>query len=157
MDSQQLRRCIAEDPLTRYYTGGVLASDELPSELQPLRKRIFIINTEPASQPGAHWLAVYLPPNQPLEFFDAMGDVPPQSVIQFLRTQDQNSTGYYYQTLPLQSENAVTCGHFCLYYLVHRVRGLSMSTIIQDFTTTDYMLNEQKVVDFVNKYFNTIV
>lgn len=156
MDSQQLRHCIAEDSLATYYAGGVLASNDLPSE--PLRNRIFIINTEPTYEPGQHWLIVYLPPdNHPLEYFDSLGQTPSHFVRQFLNNQDHDSMGYVCHPVPLQSKNASTCGHFCLYYMMHRVRGLSMSDIIQEFIPMNYISNEEKVMYFVKKHFNTVV
>jgi len=154
MDSKQLRACLAEDPKMRSIAGGVMAIDELPTTPAPGR-RLFIINTQPSSQPGAHWLAIYFPTNapQPVEFFDALGQSPenyPSRIMQFIMSGGQD---YVYQTQALQSSEANTCGHFCLYYLVHRVRGINLETLFKDFSVDHYIVNEQRVIDFVKKHF----
>ena len=158
MNSKQLRQCLVEDSMTRHVFGGVMAIDQLPMNPQPDDKQVFIVNTQPASQPGAHWLAVYLPPtSQPVEFFDVLGQTPTTyglPLIQFMNTQ---GSSYLFQTQSLQSQEAITCGHFCLYYLIHRVRGLSLDRIVQDFSPLHVRVNEQMVMEFVHKYFSIIV
>lgn len=147
-----------EDSLTRNMVGGVMARDELPLEPKPQNKQIFIVNTQPASQCGAHWLAIYLPTNknQPVEFFDVLGNPPTayhKEIVQFLET---NGPNYMYQTYRLQSQEAMTCGHFCLYYFLHRVRGVPLDNIVQDFHPHCYRVNEQKVEDFIKTHFNVV-
>ena len=150
MNSKQLRQCLKEDSLTQYYMGGVMASDTLPRDPPLHPKCVYIINTDPASQPGRHWLAVYLPPGkQPVEFFDVLGHPPTYygtAITQFVKA---NGPDYVYQKQRLQSPEAITCGHFCLYYIMYRVRGVPMEEIMQNFSPAHVKVNEQIVLDFV--------
>lgn len=159
MDSRQLQQCLVQDSVTRHVFGGVLALDELPQHPQPSNKQVFVVNTQPASKPGAHWLAVYLPPNkdQPVEFFDALGQPPNHYELPILQFLETNRLYYLYQDQQIQAHDAITCGHFCLYYLIHRLRGRLLSTIIQDFSLVNYKHNEHMVMSFVHKYFNITV
>ena len=141
MDSRQLHQCLLEDSKTRPWVGGVLAMDELDiNNPQPYNKKLFIINTQPASEPGSHWLALYLPSNsQPLEFFDALGRSPSTDDPLLMAFKNINKKDFICNTTPLQSETAHTCGQFCVYYLTHRVRGVTMDNIVKDFSLIPIM------------------
>jgi len=142
MDSKELRLCLAEAGVRG--GGGVKALDELTHPSQD----IFVVNADPIWRPGSHWMALYTPPlDQPMEFFDPLGKPPGPEIMNFIHTRS-----YLYQTQRLQ--NANTCGEFCLYYIMHRVRGRSLMDIISDFTRNT-TLNDTIVTNFAQKYLSS--
>lgn len=141
------------DPCTKHRVGGVCAADELPSNVSNLPK-IFIANTDPSELPGQHWVCFYIPVDGPIEFFDSLGKHPRNYSYLFERFIYSHSDDYVRNVLPLQSDFSATCGHFCLFYAVHRCRGVSMSGVLNKFSR-DRMSNDSIVRNFVKDHFGT--
>ena len=59
--------------------------DELPRT--KFRPPAIIVNSDPSSQPGTHWLAIFLHCDGRGTFFDSYGQYPPSSILMFLRKQ----------------------------------------------------------------------
>ena len=53
---------------------GVFARDELPKRVK--YPSCFILNTQPRSQEGEHWLAIYFDHKRNCYFFDSYGNSP---------------------------------------------------------------------------------
>ena len=49
----------------------------------------------------------------------------------------------------IQPVKSNSCGQFCLYYLIHRIRGFSFEQIIHSFDEFDLELNDKIVREFV--------
>ncbi len=98
-----------------------------------------IINTDPSTKPGSHWVAVYIN-NDTGEYFDSFG-FPPinKEIISFL---DNNSTnGWSYNSLHIQNLLSHTCGNYCVLYVMAKNKGYSITDFLNLFTmNTD--LNE---------------
>lgn len=152
MDTHQLMQCLWKDACTRHHFGDVLAADMLPTIPVAPHQNIYIVNTDVQTRPGQHWVLFYLPPNSPGEFFDSLGkdlvDYDP-GLRNFMWN---NRNTYSYNAQRLQGDGSSTCGPFCLYYAVHRCRGVTQSDIINSFTD-NYVGNDIKVSKFVNNYF----
>ncbi len=57
METDQIERLLAHDPLVCHYT--VTAKDELP-EIVETYPFALVCNTHNADQPGEHWVALYV-------------------------------------------------------------------------------------------------
>jgi hypothetical protein len=104
---------------------GVFAADCLPP-----RSRVtscdtcFVLNTDPRSQPGAHWLAFYYDSvRRQLEYFDSFGlplayyPIVAHSLSdRKLEVAAKNTYG------TLQSLDSTACGYYCILFLHYRVR-----------------------------------
>ena len=68
-----------DDTALRRYFQGVFAADRLPTppQINSQANRPFIVNTDPAGEPGQHWLAMLTKSNC-CEIFDGYG--PPLTV-----------------------------------------------------------------------------
>ena len=55
---------------------GVFSRDELPDVTRKIRPWCLILNTDPKSQSGTHWLALYAPLSGGIELFDSFGYSP---------------------------------------------------------------------------------
>lgn len=101
---------------------GVFAADRIPKAIAKY-PACYILNTDPASEPGTHWVAVYHDSaSAPVEFFDSYGDPPQKYGFELKR--------YVYNVHSLQSEVSDVCGHHCVYFLCQRSRGKSLTSIV---------------------------
>ena len=93
----------------------------------------YIINTDPSTKPGEHWVAVHLNGKGKGEYFDSFGFEPLQNkIIEFLNT--TCPLGWKYSTLPLQSINDVTCGHYCIVFTILKSKNYKYQDILNIFT-----------------------
>ena len=142
MNTLQLRAWLRRHDLTTScVTCGVHASDQLPKTVEI--PSIHIVNTDPSTESGEHWVAVYFGLDA-TEYFDSYGLPPPptKNFLTFL------GAHYDYNPVQLQGVLATTCGHYCLFYLRHRCRGFTMREIVDVFPGRGH--NDQ----FVLKWFH---
>ncbi len=127
MRASQIRRHIsAIKPSASGITCIVCASNELPRHAVQRRPAVYIVNTQPNYQPGAHWVLIYLPSRNSPEksrapyFFDPLGYPPSeyrQRFIPFLRRNNIPSQYYYFNHVKIQRDNSTACGLYCLFFL----------------------------------------
>ena len=113
-NSQELWQAALRDPVLAPLMQGVFPSNNLP-----------VIKTYPAGLisnknlhdlPGTHWVAMYFTSPGNSEFFDSYG-FPPE----VYGMEDYFSRKVtMYNDLPLQGITSDVCGHYCLFYLLHR-------------------------------------
>ena len=110
---------------------GVFARDELPENVNwPVG---LIVNTDLRSKPGTHWVAIFIDENGKGEYFDSYGFQP--KYIQFKNFLNNNCISYFYNTVSLQCHTCVTCGHYCIAFLMSRFVGMSFIDFIMLFTS----------------------
>ena len=148
MNTAQIRHALEHDPITRKMFCGVFPSDKLPQTLEKYPCG-FVANTEPSGRPGTHWIAFYFPSEGEGEFFYSYGRSP-NYYKEFKKFLGKHS--WDYNKRKLQSDWSDVCGQYCIFYLSHRARGVSMKKIVQMFSN-DTMLNDQKVFRFVQTHF----
>lgn len=150
METKDIVRVLDSDKFTKWMVcdvyDGVHAADQL--HVPTSRPAAMVINTDPSWKPGRHWVAVYVPVRGPWEYFDSYGEKPNVSFIrQFLKNRS-----VVYNSKSLQSPASDVCGHYCIYYLVHRSRGHPMDVIVDRFGK-DAERNDEDVYDFVRRHF----
>lgn len=110
---------------------GVFAADETPTELprdSNFYPCAFVINTDPASEPGHHWVACYVTsPTSVVEFFDSYGKQP--TAYPNLRVTDMSRHVRRSSTVSFQSSRSLVCGHYCVFYICKRSSGWSAAYI----------------------------
>ena len=130
MNTNQLMKCIGGDELLSSQCVGVFPSDKLPRPRG--RPECLIANLDPSRRKGSHWIAIYIDQEGFGQFFDSYGRMPEKTRFrQYLR---QNCEDWTNSGKPLQSIFSSTCGHYCIYFLYHRVRGRDMESILNDFS-----------------------
>lgn len=123
---------------------GVFALDRLPDTQG--KPGCFIMNHDRIDQPGSHWVALYVHPppyNHYAEYFDSLGNKPPEELYAWKQKLEFN-------TKPVQSVLADTCGEHALYFLYLRlVLKLTLNETLQKINK---LRNADKYVfDFVQK------
>ncbi len=151
MNASQLLCCINCDPVLYERVNGVYPADHLP---RSVKSGGLIANTDSSDKPGEHWCAFYFVGDGRAEFFDSYGRSPSFYDSRFTECLRDNSRTWSYNTELLQNEISDVCGQFCLYFLIHRLRGRSMVDIVRQFDKLDF--NDQYVYDTFSKYFHVV-
>ena len=71
-DSHQISSVLKRDHFTNHDFRGVFACDQLPKRYV-LRPSGLVVNTDPSTQPGEHWVAIYIARGGESEYFDSYG------------------------------------------------------------------------------------
>ena len=141
-----LRTLALEDPTLRRVFHGVYPADNLPRSPAMSVRQAYIVNTDPAGEPGQHWLGLWTEKNQ-CEIFDSYGL--PLHVYtnpelhqwwgqwKYLTRSDQT----------LQALDSQTCGHYALFFLKARAQGRSHQEFLSQWSCDNLVLNDQKVAE----------
>lgn len=134
-----LRRAI--EPLHVTFA-GVFAADAIDNVVD--FPTCFVVNTDPASKPGEHWVACYAKSLSEVEFFDSYGM--PVSAYPNIRMPYSITR---HNKISLQGYNSNACGHFCIYYLVKRAQGTTLRRIGTHLSAINAVQRETLVRRFV--------
>jgi hypothetical protein len=109
---------------------GVYSSDNIPKPKD--KKNFFIINLDPASEPGSHWIALYIYQHGNKykgEVFDSFGEpIRVQRILEYLRQTCGND--WIYNAEKFQRAESTVCGHYCIYFITQRCRGITLLEIL---------------------------
>ena len=143
MNTQQIDYILKRDPFVGSSFRGVFARNLIPN----FESGICVVNTSPSRQKSGHWIALYITHDE-AEYFDSYGkDVP-----RFLKNKWKEKS-WTSNPVALQSPLSAVCGQYCVYYLLHRARGLSMSRIFANFSN-DVDYNDRFVYEFVQNHYD---
>ena len=126
---------------------GVYPCDELPynSEL-PLN---IIVNTDPSNRPGQHWVCVCIEKSGKGEYFDSFG-LPPfkEEIFNFL---ELKSKRWSFNRIPLQNIASVTCGNYCVLYIIYRCQNLNKKIFYSNFNENT-LNNDKRIRAIFNNF-----
>ena len=148
MDTNQLEWILYRHPASKLKFGGVLALDELPS--RP-RNMAYIINLDPSTEPGSHWVAIFFEKGK-AEYFDSYGLPPPKEIANFLK---KNSYQYTCNCQQLQHVRTAVCGQYCTYYILKKCANYKMKKILQPFSQVNFIANDKLVFNYIKKLIRT--
>ena len=150
MNSNELRSILCQ-AIQKTFKTGAYACDQLNNVKSD--QFAIIVNSDDSNHAAMHWLAIFKERNHDIEFFDSFGmsiSFYSPHIKLFLKKFGKRIVQNRHQ---IQSNFSNTCGNFCVYYLLHRVRGWSMTSILKDFTLQNLYLNDEKVYLFVKLNF----
>ena len=127
---------------------GVFARDELPNVKKERRPFALILNTDPRSKPGQHWLALYGPKDGPIELFDSFGLHP--------RSYGLAHLSLTFSCIQLQSSFSAVCGHYCIYFLYIRSNSVSSSNQTTFHAIIDSLRKHPVPDHFVYRYIQSL-
>jgi Adenovirus endoprotease len=143
MDSIQLKKFFKKSDEQLF--SGVYAADTLPSKI--IIPVGLIVNTAPKTNPGDHWVAIFIDGRRNGYYFDSFGRPPMvQSILTFLR---RNSINLMHNTKQIQHLNSTKCGQFSAVYLKFRFASATPKRFL-DLFNHDLSLNEK----IINSYYN---
>lgn len=118
---------------------GVFACNQLPNMFS--LPALFIINLSPSSQPGSHWVSLYIDERGSAFYFDSFGMPPRNSdIIRFMRLHSKKSV---YNRKQLQHLSSIKCGRFACVFVISILRGAGFKSIFDKFS------NNLKINDIV--------
>lgn len=145
LSNVQLKCMIECDPLMSENVLGVFPADQI-TRLNTYKG--LIVNTKPSGHEGEHWLAVYND-GKSIEIFDSFGEPNEKYSIDF----KTNSNNVNYNKASIQCHETFVCGHYSIFYLFFRVRGLSFQEFMSLFSPICKM-NDEYVVRFITHTFS---
>lgn len=146
MDETQIASVLSRDDAITPMFYGIYARDELVTLRHPYPKA-YIVNTDPAHRPGIHWVGLFFDETGRGEFYDTFGRFPFHKEFEdFL---NRNATDWEWNHQIVQHPLSSACGPHCIFYLLLRARGFSMSRIVNTFSS-DLLENDQLVTVFTS-------
>ncbi len=146
LNTVEIINLLKSDKRTKTSFRGVFASDELP--LSAPTSSLYVCNTDTSSQPGKHWVVIYIDNKKRAEFFDSFGMYP--SVRGFETFLENNSLRWTHNNKTLQHPFSDACGYHCIFYSVYRCVGFDMNAIVNMYTN-NLMYNDAIVKEFVRE------
>lgn len=143
MNTAELNLILRSDGLIARYFAGVFPCDALPTT-GVTYPSAFIVNTGDSESGGEHWIALYFQNEHTVDHFDSYGMYPIAPIYEFARN---NAKNVYYNKKWLQSLTSPVCGAYVVYFLHFRVRGFTMSDIVQHFRQYNFQQNDALVRD----------
>jgi len=137
---------LKKDKFTKDLFLGAFAKDELP--IQPAYPSCLIINTDPRSEPGEHWLALYYNKYGYADFFDSYAHSPEYFGLDeyIFRT----SVGCDYNKKRIQGSSSF-CGFYCILFLFFKARG--QENLFFNQFSSKLSKNDKIISDLILKYF----
>lgn len=152
MNSNQIRHVLHHGKIGQFHT-GVYACDQLHHVNSD--QFAIVVNTDDSNHKGMHWLAIFKKRFCEVEFFDSFA-MPISFYSPFIKSFVKRfSKRFLHNNIQLQSNYSNMCGQFCCFYILHRMRGWSLDSIINDFSFTNLARNDEKVYQFVQSNFHT--
>ena len=131
---------------------GVFCADKLPKNVT--YPAAFVINTSQLGENQKHWVAIFIDAFQRGYYFDSFGLFPlDHSVKEFL---NKFTVVWRYSPLSIQSVISNKCGHFCLYFLFHKSRGLTLEQILQPFERLAVFKNDRFIENWYKNHTKSI-
>lgn len=145
MNTLQLTSCLSKLPIF----GGVYSSDCLPSFL-PKLPTIIISNVDNSSEPGSHWVAMYITKNDVSYFFDSYGLYPIKlEFVTFLQKHSYNN--WCFNKKRLQDIFTDVCGMYVSLFTFFIANGRSVHFFI-DIFSNDTVKNDAMVCELFRRY-----
>ena len=148
MNSGQLTQCLLSDLCARCTFRGVFPKDRLPLRVNTRYPSAYVINTARHGGPGEHWVVVWLDRGGRGEYVDSYG-LPPfhRDIETFLRR--HCARGFHFSPRLLQGVLSMTCGPYCVYYILTKSRGFSVERVLSIFHPYKLWANDRKVLSIV--------
>ena len=105
------------------FFSGVYACDSIPDI--KTRPCAIIVNTDPADEPGEHWVAMIFKQGGRGFFFDSFGFPPLIPKIQDYMIRHAYN-GFKYNSTTLQHPDSNTCGYYCIAFIHLWSRGWTL-------------------------------
>lgn len=130
LSTSQIENALNKCRVTAPYFRGVFALDRLPQTYIVPRPALVVQNTAYSDSAGEHWTAYYLNTKNSVEYFDSYGLPPKGEYMARFITANDLTHNFNYNTIPLQSLEAATCGKYAVTYLYFRTLGYTVDQYI---------------------------
>jgi len=126
---------------------GTFSKDMLPKSMNKNESAIINLQDYFAGN-GTHWVCVYNDEiSDNVEYFDSFGLVPPNEVINYMKTAHKN---IIYNESQIQNIDSILCGYYCLYFIMQRNKGQPPNKVLADFHQKPTEYNEMFMKFYVS-------
>ena len=125
MNTPEINTLLKKHPHSRPVFKGAYARNRLPRLLNV--PSALVENTDPDHPIGQHWIAIYIDANSRGEYYDPTGRPPHESA--YVNFMNKHCLHWTYNTVRVQEEGSTVCGFHCIFYLIHRCAGHSMTDV----------------------------
>lgn len=151
MNAKRIDYILTKDQNTKYIWRGFLAPDVT---LEPI-PGLYIVNTAPSNEEGEHWCCLFVKRNYECEFFDSFGN--PPNIYNLVNSFVPGCKHITYTTKMVQSIEAKTCGHHCIFYAISRAKNMNVSAILKLYSDVHLKQNDDMVYNYVLKHFGYVL
>lgn len=145
MNTRQILNCLRKNDGKSHYL-GVYPADRLPQRVS--LPCAIIVNMDKSTNPGSHWVAIYIDKHGVGEFFCSFGNPPINSHhFKFIK---RNSLHWTFNKTKLQCFSSTVCGQYCIFYLFCKIRGFSLKHILSYFSK-ECLKNDTLIKTFYKK------
>lgn len=145
MDTQEINTLLNSDEYSQPIFGGTLARDHFQSQYAWSPSRLFVINTDPSSMPGEHWLAVFRG-DEDTFLFDSYGLNAKLFYPEIVSTLVESDNMHPITSgVTLQSLLSDVCGDYCVLFGLALSRGVSFQGFL-DYWKESYSANTRDTV-----------
>lgn len=151
MDGKTISKIFLKNRSVKKWFRGFLTPDlSIPKNMFKT-PALFVLNTDDHDGPGEHWCILLIRDKQRAEFFDSFGRSP--GVYNFTEEILKHVKSVKFNEYPVQCVTAATCGHHCIFWAVHRARGMKAADIMKFYSPRRCDKNDFMVYDFVKRRF----
>jgi hypothetical protein len=125
MNTLEIDTLLKKHPHSRPVFKGVYVRNRLPRLLNV--PSVIVGNTDPDHRMGQHWVAIYIDANSRGEYYDPTGRPPHECA--YVNFMNKHCLHWTYNTIRVQEEGSTVCEHHCIFYLIHRCAGHSMTDV----------------------------
>ena len=145
MYTSQLLEALHKNPLTSPIFAGVLGSEQIPTKIPPKseKKRVFIVNTQPTTHEGEHWVVLYFTPHDTVYYFDSFGLPPPSNIYKKIRR--FKHLRLWSRTLQGLSD---TCGWYCMCFVLAVNDHFDLNIFGDDLRANDKLVKKEVLKRF---------
>lgn len=129
---------------------GVFACDQLPNKFS--LPALFVVNLSQISQPGTHWVSLFIDEWGAAIYFDSFG-MPPSNIhiLRFLKCHSKKSL---YNKKQVQHLSSIKCGRFACVFAVSMLRKIDLKPFFARFSN-NLKINDI-VVEGIYSYFDVM-
>ena len=125
MNTLKIDNLLKKHPHSRPVFKGVYTRNRLHRLLNV--PSTLVGNTVPDHRMWQHWGAIYIDANSRGEYNDPTRHPPHESA--YVNFMNKHCLQWTYNTVRVQEEGSIVCGLHCIFYLIHRCAGHSMTDL----------------------------
>ena len=135
---------------------GVICNTNFPKLYKKgIRRFGVVFNTDPSTEPGKHWISMFINlNNKTINYFDSFAVCPPpQQVLNLVNRIKSHSTAIYgkpnmikYRCNPIKHQMANSeCGVYSIYFITEMLKGRGFNKITTDIQRDEQMNGRRKI------------
>lgn len=137
MNTEELTYFLQCDSRTKDFFIGVFPQDILP-EKPDFRPYCFVVNSEPSTESGLHWMGVFVDEKDVGHFFCSYGKDPTYYGLDLSRY----ASKWKYNPTSLQPNTSLSCGGHVIFVLTSLCNGFSFENILNELYSSDKTFND---------------